>query len=423
MEPYVLFLVGFGVVVLLTAWLPLIVRHVPFTLALFCVGLGVVTFHLLGPPDFTPHPRSYLAFTERITELAVIVALMGAGLKLDKSLFGANARGTWRLLAISMPLTIVSIALASSWLLGLGLASAILLGAALAPTDPVLAGDVQVGPPGDGKEDNIRFTLTSEAGLNDGLAFPFVNLAVALALAAQTGGSWVGQWVAIDVIWKLSSGLVAGLVIGWSLGWLTFRLPNWAQIARTGDGFVALGITCIAYGLTEAIHGYGFIAVFVAALAFRSVERGHAYHTRLHGFSDELERLIMMVVLVLFGGSIASGGLLAGTTWPVVLFAVLVLLVIRPLCGWIGLIGVAMPAREKLVISFFGIRGIGSIYYLAYGLGAAQFAEADTLWLALGLCVLLSIITHGLTATPVLARIDDLREQDVASSREASERG
>ena len=172
-----------------------------------------------------------------------------------------------------MPLTIALLAVLGHALLGLGAAAAMLLGASLAPTDPVLASDVQVGPPGEGLEDEVRFTLTSEAGLNDGLAFPFVNLAIALALAGQTGEPWLVKWLTVDVLWKLAAGLVAGWIVGRVLGWLTFRLPNRAKLSRTGDGFVALGITCLAYGLTEMVHGYGFLAVFVAALAPASAER------------------------------------------------------------------------------------------------------------------------------------------------------
>jgi NhaP-type Na+/H+ or K+/H+ antiporter len=156
---------------------------------------------------------------------------------------------TWRMLAFAMPLSILGIALVGGWLLGLGVAAALLLGAALAPTDPVLAADVQVGPPRSGEEDEVRFTLTAEAGLNDGLAFPFVNLAVAFVAHGELAGPWLAHWAVEDVLWKLAAGGGVGWVVGRVLGWLTFRMPNRAGLSRTGEGFVALGITFLAYGL------------------------------------------------------------------------------------------------------------------------------------------------------------------------------
>src|SRR5690606_19985898 len=140
-----------------------------------------------------------------------------------------------------------------------------LLGAALAPTDPVLASDVQVGPPRSGHEDEVRFSLTSEAGLNDGLAFPFVSLAIAIAMSQATGEPWLRDWLLVGVVWQLAGGVACGWLAGKAIGFLTFRLSK-AGLARTGDGFVALGVTCLAYGLTALVGANGFVGVFVAAL-------------------------------------------------------------------------------------------------------------------------------------------------------------
>ena len=155
---------------------------------------------------------------------------------------------TWRLIGIAMPVTMAAVALLGWGLLGLGLASALLIGAALAPTDPVLASDVQVGPPQSGEEDDVRFALTSEAGLNDGLSFPFVYLAIAISISQVTGEPWLREWLLVDVVWKLTAGIGVGWLVGKLMGYLTFRLPRRAQLSRTGDGFVALGITCLGYG-------------------------------------------------------------------------------------------------------------------------------------------------------------------------------
>jgi NhaP-type Na+/H+ or K+/H+ antiporter len=418
MDPYIVVLAGFGAVVLLTAWLPMLLKELPLSLPIFCVALGAALFAIPDVPGVAAHPQEHLKITERLTEFVVLVALMGAGLKLDRPLAWSTCPLTWRLLGIAMPLTIAALALLASALLGLG-AAAILLAASLAPTDPVLASDVQVGPPGQGLEDEVRFTLTAEAGLNDGLAFPFVNLAIALALASRTGEPWIGHWLTVDVIWKLAAGVVIGWLVGRGLGWLTFRLPNRANISRTGDGFVALGITAVSYGLTEMANGYGFLAVFVAAVAFRSVERHHRYHEKLHDFTEQLERLLMMILLVLFGGAISGGGLLREVTWAVVLFVVLTIFLVRPLIGWISLAGRDQPADEKAVISFFGILGLGSAYYLAYGLGHASFEQPNLLWGAVGLVMLCSIVLHGVTVTPVMRHLDRRRSPS-HSPREGS---
>jgi len=308
-----------------------------------------------------------------------------------------------------MPLTIVALWLLGHALMGLSAAGALLLAAALAPTDPVLASDVQVGPPGGGQEDEVRFSLTSEAGFNDGLAFPFVLLAIVLAHEASPES--LTLWVAVAVVWKIAAGIGIGYLVGRVLGWLTFHLPNRARLSRTGAGFVALGITCLVYGLCEMAHGYGFLGVFVAALALRATEREHEYHRRLHDFAEELERLLMTVLLVLLGGAITGGGLFDGLNWGAGAFAAAAIFVVRPLAGWISLIGVGRPAAEKLAIGFFGIRGIGSVYYLAYGLQRGRFDSPGLLWSTAGLIILVSIVLHGVTVTPAMSRLDRRRRQ------------
>lgn len=207
MNTYVVLIAVFGAIILVTAWLPLVLKPLPLSLPIACIALGILL--ALSPLSYiaAANPLENRALTERLTELAVIISLMGAGLKLDRPVSWRGWMVTWRLLAISMPLTIAGIALLGWGLLGLGLASAILLGAALAPTDPVLASDVQVGPPNSEEEDEVRFALTSEAGLNDGLSFPFVYLAIAIALSQVSGEPWLGEWLAVAVVWKLAAGL------------------------------------------------------------------------------------------------------------------------------------------------------------------------------------------------------------------------
>jgi NhaP-type Na+/H+ or K+/H+ antiporter len=407
-EIYIIALAGLGLLVLLVAWLPMVLRRVPLSLPIFCVLAGYLAFSLPAAGQ-APFPMWFPVATERLTELVVLVALMGAGLKLDRPFGWRGWRQVWRLLGIAMPLTILATALLGWWWLGLGPAAALLLGAALAPTDPVLAADVQVGPPRTGEEDEVRFGLTAEAGLNDGLAFPFVNLAITAALAAGTAGAtWttgLASWLLVDVAWKLAAGIGIGWLAGRVLGWATFRAHARTRLAHTGDGFVALGITLLVYGLTEAAHGYGFIAVFVAALVLRAAERGHDYHDTMHGFIEQAERLLMMLTLVLFGGVIAQG-LFAALDWAEVAVAVAIVFLVRPVLGWISLAGLPWPRRERALVAFLGVRGIGSFYYIAYALNRAPFAEGGQLWSVVGFVVLLSVVVHGVTVTPLMQGVE-----------------
>jgi sodium/hydrogen antiporter len=406
MDTYTLLLVVFGTVILLTSWLPMVFRELPLSLPIACIGLGFLIGSSFLAPIVDANPLENRYLTERLTEFVVIVALMGAGLKIDRPLGLRSWMPAWRLLGISMPLTIAAIAWLGWSVLGLGLASALLLGAVLAPTDPVLASDIQVGPPREEEEDEVRFALTAEAGLNDGLSFPFVYLAIAVAVAQAAGDDWLRDWVLVDVVWRLAAGAAIGWISGRALAFVTFRLPDPARLSRAGDGFVALGITCLSYGLTELAHGYGFVGVFVAALTLRASERQHEYHDQLHAFTEQIERLLMMALLVCFGAAIAEGSIFAALSWPVILVSVLVIFLVRPLCGWIGLSGARMTRSEKAAISFFGIRGLGSFYYLAFALGEAEFEASQILWVTVCLIVLISVVLHGAAVTPVMRLLD-----------------
>ena len=410
-DPYIVVLFVVGALVALVAWLPLVFRRAPLSLPIVCVVLGAGLFSL-PQLRFDPLPQAYPEVTERLTEFVVIIALMGAGLKIDR-IFNLRRWGvTWRLLGVTMGLTIAAITVIGVMGLGLGLAAAVLLAGALAPTDPVLASDIQVGAPQEGQEDEVRFGLTSEAGLNDGLAFPFVHLAIALALAAAGGPSdWLARWLTVNVLWEIGAGLGVGWLIGWVFGWLTFALPVSRRLAATRDGFIVLAATFISYSVTEMLHCYGFLAVFITALAFRHADRDHDFHVEMHDFIEQIERMAMMVVLVLFGGALVSG-LLAPLRPIDAVAALVIVLVVRPLAGWIGFLGWRRPLREKLILAFFGIRGVGSFYYLAYGLNAAAFEGADRLWALVGLICLLSIGLHGITVTPVMRWFDRSQGRD-----------
>ena len=407
MDPYKFAILLVGLALLGAAWVPHLVKRNPLTLPILYVALGALVYTLplpLPPAD----PVRYPALTERLAELAVLAALVGVGLRIDTRFGWRRWSLTWRLLGITMPLTILAgLWLGQAWL-GYSLAAAMLLGAVLAPTDPVLAGDVQVHGPGEGGEDPVRFALTSEAGLNDGLAFPFVWLAVALALASGESPLDWGRWLALDVLWRVLGGVGIGLLLGYALMHLIFRSRGQMSLSRTGEGLTALAITLIVYGIAELCHAYGFLAVFVAALVIRQLERDHDYHGVLDSFAQQLEKLLMSVMLLLLGGSLASG-VLAALTWEGAVFAAVFVLGVRPLAGWIGLWGAPVSRGDRWAIAVFGVRGIGSLYYLAFAMNHAYFRDARELWAVVVMVVVLSILLHGLTASGVMAWLDRRR--------------
>lgn len=392
-NPYIVVLTGLGFIIALVAWLPLAIKSIPLSLPIVCVAIGAALFSIPQVND-QPLPLTYPKITERFTKFVVIIALMGAGLKLDRVFSWRRWSVTWRLLALTMQLSIAAITLIGAWWMGLPWIIALLLGAALAPTDPVLAADVQVGPPKSGEEDEVRFGLTSEAGFNDGLAFPFVNLAIALALATSTGEPWALKWIAHNVVWEIGAGAAGGWLIGRAFGWLTFHIPAETKLAKTGDGLIAIAATFISYGLTEMLQCDGFLAVFVTALTLRHAHRNHDFHREMHDITEQIERLAMMVLLFLFGGALVSG-LLAPLSWADVMAAIVILLVVRPLTGHLGLIGLKAARSEKLTLAFFGIRGVGSFYYLAYGLNHMAIEGGERLWAIVGLVILLSLCCTG----------------------------
>ncbi len=409
-DRYELGLAIIGVAALAAAWVPAYIARRPLSLPVLLLAFGAVLF--LIPLDLiTPDPRSHVEFTERAAELGVIVALMGAGLKIDRPFHWRTWSSTWRMLAVAMPLTIALTALLGTTLGGLSAVSAVLLGSALAPTDPVLASDVQVGEPtldepvDHRAEDEVRFTLTSEGGLNDALAFPFVYGAIALADADGDTG-WLLEWIAWDLVGRIAIGLVVGWLVGRLLGVVAFRPPGrLSALADTPQGFVAIAATLLAYGTTELVQGYGFLAVFVAAVVLRGTERNHKFQGELHGFSEQMENLLVVGLLLLLGGALVSG-ILDGLTWAGAAVALLVVFVVRPLSGFIALTRARLTSQERWAIAFFGIRGFGSIYYLAYALSDARFDDVNQLWAIVALTLVISISVHGISATPAMHVLD-----------------
>ena len=392
--------------------LPLLLRDRLISFPLVVVAVGALLPLVFVDGTFDPVAAGFAA--EHLSEFAVIVALTGLGLSIDRRITWRGWMSAWRLLAITMPLTILAAFWLGWWIIGLAPAAAMLFGAALAPTDPVLAVDVQTGPPGTGdpdadEPDEVRFGLTSESALNDGLAFPFTNLAILMGVVGLSPGEWWQQWLLIDVLYKIGGGVLYGWLIGKAFGWLTLKLVGgrgFAGMFDDGEGIapavLALAYTLVSFGVTEVLGAYGFIAVFVTAYAVRDYERVHHVHDHLHEGVEQLELLAMSVVLLLLGAAFAET-LYAAVTWEMVVVALLLVLVVRPLAGLLGLAGHhhVTPA-ERVMISFFGIRGLGSIYYLAYGVNRMELVEAESLWALTAVVILTSLVVHGLTARPAM---------------------
>jgi NhaP-type Na+/H+ or K+/H+ antiporter len=400
MDDYILILLIAGLASLGMAFMPTVSKRTGVSYSLIYMVVGIIIYLAIGDWLPSPLPSSNNEVTLHLTELIVIISLMGTGIKIDRSFSFRHWSTTLRLILIAMLLCIVACVILGTFMLHLALPAALLLGAVLAPTDPVLASDVQVGPPNEKLKSETRFALTSEAGLNDGLAFPFTWLAIVVATTPLHQES-ILEWLGYHLIYKITAGLLIGWLCGKLTAYLVFHISEKYKLLKPTDGFLAISLMLSTYGITELLHGYGFIAVFVCGLTFRHAEKTHDYHKELHSFTDQIERLLLGVLLIFFGGTLASG-ILKPLTLEMAMFSVVFLLFIRPISAYLSLLGLSIHWKEKLAISFFGIRGMGSVYYLAFALGHASFENADQLWAIVAFTMLLSIIMHGLTATPVM---------------------
>lgn len=422
-DPRILMFVVFGAGLTLAVTLERWLARYWLSLPILYVAVGFAVWSLpLGLPHFNPTVDGFDAITlEYATEFIVIASLMAAGIAIDRPVSWANWRQIWPLLLIAMPLTIAAVALLGWWALGLAPASAILLGAALAPTDPVLARSVQVGPPGEDQRHDVRFSLTVEAGLNDGFAFPFTYLAIA-AVGMTALGDWTLQWAALDLVWRIVAGCAVGYAVGRIGAWYVFEREADAPIEdideasdeaenpsySTSEGLIVLGTLLLAYGLAELAEGYGFLAVFVGAVTARQRENRSRYHKISHHFIDQIEQIVLVAVLFGFGAMLASG-VLSALTWPAALVGLALIFVIRPISGLLAEANCDLPMIGKLAVAFLGVRGMGSIYYLAYGQNNADFAQIDLLWATVSFAILVSIIVHGVVSGPLIRHVEDRR--------------
>jgi NhaP-type Na+/H+ or K+/H+ antiporter len=365
--------------------------------ALASVGLGVFGVARL---DLI---ADHVVF-EHVTELALVIAVFGSGLAVERQI---TRRSRWTiaaLLLVVMPATIAAITAFGVLAMGLPLAAALLLGAILAPTDPVLAGDVGLGPPGGKVQGEPRLSLHTEAGINDGLASPFVL--VGLFVATRGGTSWLGEWVLADVLYAVAVALLIGIAAGWLIAAAIARLQARELLSRDLDGFFAPATALVVYGTAEALGTYGLLAVFAAGITFRRHEFDHAINTRIHHGAETAGRVLELAVLLLLGSTLTTTGLavpgLAG--W---LLAPLIILLVRPVLVLAVTNSGFLELRGRLFLGFFGVRGAAALYYAAVVAATGDLSHAATtkvLWTTI-VCVAISITVHGITATPLTRRL------------------
>lgn len=402
-----------------------LLKRLPLSTAMLYLAAGFA----LGPAGggvLMLDPLGQTALLERVTEVAVLISLFSVGLKLGLPLSSRHWLLPLRLAFVSMTLTVALIAAVAVLGLGLPLGAGVLLGAILAPTDPVLATAVQVESSGD--RDRLRFSLTGEGGLNDGTAFPFVMLGLGLLGLHDLGGGW--RWLAVDVVWATAGGLLIGGAVGALIGRLVVYLRARHQESIGLDEFLALGLIAVAYGTAVLAHAYGFLAVLAAGLALQRVKEqsgqirlltagqpaqpadnptaSHAVDAvhasaymmqAVRGFNGQMERVSELVVVLAVGAMLPFIRLPAGAGW----LLLLLFLLIRPVSVWLGLLGAPVSWDQRTMIGWFGIRGIGSIYYLMYAIHQGLPRPLAEPIVAITLAaVTVSIVLHGMSVRPIM---------------------
>jgi sodium/hydrogen antiporter len=400
-------------------------KRLPLTASMFYLAAGAC----LGPWGLGLLRVDALedaSLLERLTEIAVIISLFTAGLKLRLPVSDRRWRAPILLAAVAMVLTIGGVAAFAVAAVGVSLGAAVLLGALLAPTDPVLASDVQVEHEHDAEP--VRFSLTGEAGLNDGTAFPFVMLGLGL-MGAHELGAYGWRWLTVDLLWAVVAGLGIGTLCGAGIAKLVLYLRRVHREAVGLDEFIALGLIALSYGIALLVNAYGFLAVFTAGLSVRRIERQHsdvaapadvsqggrsteeqATHpdtapaymaSAVLGFNEQLERLGELAVVLVVGAMLAD----IEAVGPGILVALVLFVVIRPLATMITLFRAPLSGSQRGFIAWFGVRGVGSAYYLAYALSNGVSAPAARMLADITLVVIVaSVVLHGVSVTPLMRR-------------------
>jgi len=406
-EAYILGLLVIGGVLLTVGWGSEWIMRLPLSYAILYLVMGVV----LGPYGIGLIPlQPSKAFIERFTEFVVIVSLYNCGLKINRPLKRHLWESTIRLIGLLMPLSILAVAAVGHWWVQLPWGAALLLGAVLSPTDPVLASEVQLDHPEDPNE--LRFGLTSEGGLNDALAFPFVYFGLNW-IQYPNLDTWFRQWVAIDLLWAIGVALAMGYGIARAGIWVNHQIRQARGLNDVMADLVAIGIILLTYGSTEVVNGYGFLAVFVAGYVVQQKGCYPDQRRSQHQFSTQIEKLLEIGAILLLGALLRIDQVTQFLPQALIV-AGLLFFVIRPVGAWVSTIGGHFHPGTRLLFGWFGIRGIGSIYYLSYAVthDLPEALLAPLRWIVY-LTVLLSIIIHGISATPLV----NWHEHHVGESR------
>lgn len=419
-----------GVLLIVLALSGTVLERLPLSTAMLYLAAGLLVSPW-GLNLLSADPHRHTLLLERLTEVVVLVSLFTAGLKLSPGLRDRRWVPSLRLAITSMTLTVGGVALAAWLTLGWPIGMCVLLGAILAPTDPVLASDVQVTHARD--RDRLRFALTGEGGLNDGTAFPFVLLGLGL-MGLHDIGSFGWRWLLVDTLWAASVGPAIGGLLGLAVGRLVLYLRREHKEAVGLDDFLAMGLVALTYGAAQLAHANSFLAVLAAGMALRYLEQSqtprestreaaavaHASPDRsvadavavdpqhapafmaqaVLGFNEQLGRIGEVAVVITIGAMLWTVRWHEAAWWLVPLL----LLVIRPLAVAVGLIGSSSTTGQRWLIGWFGIRGVGSLYYLMYALNHGVPARlADPLIALTVTAVVTSIIVHGVSVTPLMA--------------------
>ncbi|MBI2727962.1 MAG: cation:proton antiporter [Polaromonas sp.] len=414
------------------------IKRLPLSAAMLYLGIGMA----IGPWGLgllVLRPTRDVVLLERLTEVAVLISLFTAGMKLELPLNDRRWRIPVQLASVSMVITVAVIAAIGVSLMRMSPGAAILLGAILAPTDPVLASEVQVANPGD--RDRLRFGLTGEGGLNDGAAFPFVMLGLGL-LGLHELGDMGWRWIAVDVLWAVAGGLGIGYLLGHAVGRGILYLRVRHKEALGSDEFIALGLIALTYGVALLCQTYGFLAVFAAGLALSRIDRHHASQTAVDApgdldanaeeqqtsesaapstmmravqrFNSQLENFAEVVIVLAVGALIA----VVPFRWEVLWFTPLLFLVVRPAAVVAGLLGTGIRGQQRRLMAWFGIRGIGSIYYLLYAIRHdISNALAEQLLSLVIAVVVASVVVHGISVTPLMKSYERRKSAAIARKK------
>ena len=396
MDIYILGLLTVGILLLLVTLGSGWISRLPLSYALIYLVVGI----LLSPYGVNLiQLRPDAKFLERVTEIVVLISLFGCGLKMNRRVNFWVWGSTVRLIGLLMPISIFAVAAIAHWLLQLEWGLAILLGAILAPTDPVLASEVQLYDPND--RDELRFGLTSEGGLNDALAFPFVYFGLHW-IENDNWQDWFMKWVAVDLLWAIAAGLVMGVLVARAVKWLERKARRDGEVDEVMEDFVALCTILIAYSLTELVSGYGFLAVFVAGIVMKQRPHDQERAVSQLRFTERLEKLAEVGTILLLGSLLRIEPMVRFAL-PTLLIAVSLIFVIRPIGAWLSTINLPVHPGTRWLFGWFGIRGVGSLYYLTYAFAHGLKGENGELiaWIVFN-TVVISVILHGVSSTPLM---------------------